>query len=157
MRLRRLLLAPAAVMVLVACGDDDSSSTTTTAPVATTTAPPATSAPSSTTASATTVAPTTAAPTTVTPTTAATTTPAVREIVVDADTAAAAPLAETVPLGQQVRIVVRTATAQEFHLHGYDIDGSGTEVVFDFTADLPGEFELESHDTEDLLLTLTVT
>jgi hypothetical protein len=117
------------------------------------TTPAPTSAPP--TAPPTTAPPATPAP----PTTVATTAPPeddVVEIVVDADTAAAAPLEESVALGQQVRLVIRTATAQEFHMHGYDLEDSGTEVVFAFTADLPGAFELESHDTGDLLLTLTV-
>jgi hypothetical protein len=155
MPLRPLLLVPALALTLAACGDDDSDAadpTTTTLAVATTAAP--TTAVSTTAAATTTEA--TVPATTAAPTTPAPTNPAVVEIPVDADAAAAAPLAQTVPLGQPVRIVVRTATPQEFHLHGYDIDASGTEVVFAFTADRPGEFELESHDTGDLLLTLTV-
>jgi hypothetical protein len=154
MRRRRIAVA-LLPLALLACGDDDATSSTTTTAVGTTspttaTTTTASSAPATTAATTTAPPPTTAAPA---PTT---TRPAVIEIAVDADTAAAAPMAESVALGEHVRITVRTATAQEFHLHGYDIDGSGTEVIFDFTADLPGVFVLESHDTGAPLLTLTV-
>jgi hypothetical protein len=144
-----LLVALSAGALLAAgCGDDDStSSAATTAPVTT---------PAATTPSTTSTATTTASTTSTTPTTVAATAPAVVEIVVDADTAAAAPLTEMVALGQQVRIVIRSAIDQEFHIHGYDIEDSGTEVVFEFTADMPGEFGVESHDSGDLLLTLSV-
>jgi cytoskeletal protein RodZ len=155
---RRPIAVALLPFALLACGDDDSASTATTATTATaaaattspTTVPETTSAPATTDPATTAPPPTTAAPP------PPTTHSGVVEITVDADTAAAAPMAESVALGEQVRITVRTATAQEFHLHGYDIDGSGTEVVFDFTADLPGEFVLESHDTGAPLLTLTV-
>jgi hypothetical protein len=49
-----------------------------------------------------------------------------------------------------------TATEQEFHLHDYDIEQAGTDVTMTFVADQAGTFELESHDTEELLFTLVV-
>jgi hypothetical protein len=59
-------------------------------------------------------------------------------------------------LGTSVTLIIRSATPQEFHLHGYDITASGTDVNMQFTADQAGEFELESHDTEKVFLVLTV-
>ncbi len=151
---RSLVLLAAMPLVIAGCGDDDSASPDTTVSVteAATTVP---TTPAPTAAAPTTPAAATTTSTATTSTTVAPTTPPVVEITIDADTAAAAPLTETVALGEQVRIVVRSATPQEFHLHGYDVEDTGTEVVFAFTADMPGEFELESHDT-GLLLTLTV-
>mgnify|MGYP000116619002 CR=1 FL=1 len=66
------------------------------------------------------------------------------------------PVAQTVPLGTPLTIHVVTKTDQEFHLHGYDIEQEGTDVTFTFTADQAGEFELESHATETVVLNLTV-
>jgi hypothetical protein len=145
---RLLVVVSAGALLVAGCGDDDDSTSSPTTAVITEAAP--TSPPTS--PSTTEVQRTTTSPAT----TVTATAPAVVEIVVDADTAAAAPLTETVSLGQQVRIVVHSATDQEFHIHGYDIEDSGTEVVFAFTADMPGEFGVESHDTGDLLLTLSV-
>lgn len=50
--------------------------------------------------------------------------------------------------GERARFVVRSDSAIEVHLHGYDItrevpDGGATR--FDFPADLEGGFELEVH------------
>jgi hypothetical protein len=69
---------------------------------------------------------------------------------------------ESVPVGSVVSLTITNAdTADEFHLHGYDLgDGqevaAGESVTFTFTADTAGEFELESHTTEALLLLLRV-
>jgi hypothetical protein len=60
-----------------------------------------------------------------------------------------------VPLNSTVSITVTSATSQEFHLHGYDLEKAGTKVTF--TADQPGDFELESHATEKVLFVLTVS
>jgi hypothetical protein len=69
---------------------------------------------------------------------------------------------ESVPVGSVVSLTITNAdTADEFHLHGYDL-GDGQEVAasesvtFTFTADTAGEFELESHTTDALLLLLRV-
>lgn len=61
-----------------------------------------------------------------------------------------------IPLGSPVNIRVRSAVEDEFHLHGYDIDLRGTDVVFTFTADRLGNFLLEAHDSGQQLLNLTV-
>ena len=69
---------------------------------------------------------------------------------------------ESVPVGSVVSITITNPdSADEFHLHGYDLgDGqevaAGESVTFTFTADTAGEFELESHSTEALLLLLRV-
>jgi hypothetical protein len=44
----------------------------------------------------------------------------------------------------------------EFHLHGYDIELAGDDVTFEFVADKIGVFELESHETGEVLLNLSV-
>ena len=67
-----------------------------------------------------------------------------------------------VPLGTRSRCRSLNPTSDdEFHLHGYELgDGmtvpAGTTQTFNFTADQPGEFELESHETGDVLLVLSV-
>lgn len=61
-----------------------------------------------------------------------------------------------VPLGTPVNIRVRSSVEEVFHLHGYDLELSGTDVLFTFTADRLGQFILEGHDSGDQLLTLTV-
>ena len=69
---------------------------------------------------------------------------------------------ESVPVGSVVSITITNPdSADEFHLHGYDLGDSqevaaGESVTFTFTADTAGEFELESHSTEGLLLLLRV-
>jgi hypothetical protein len=54
--------------------------------------------------------------------------------------------------GEPVRIVVAADSADEIHLHGYDLTreaAPGAPARFNFTADLEGVFELESHTAED--------
>lgn len=65
-----------------------------------------------------------------------------------------------VPLGATVRLVlVNEDDHDEFHLHGYDLLAmvdAGEEGVIEFVADTAGRFELESHETGDLILVLIV-
>lgn len=69
---------------------------------------------------------------------------------------------ETVALGAVVTLIVTDPDADdEFHLHGYDLgDGdvisAGDSSTLVFTADQAGEFELESHETGNVLLLLSV-
>ena len=77
-------------------------------------------------------------------------------MVIEVDADSGTPGTQTVPFGSSVSFHIVTATAQEFHLHDYDIEDEGTDVTMTFVADQPGSFELESHDTEELLFTLTV-
>ena len=144
----------ALVVALAACGSDDDSG-------GETTAPPTTRAETTTSEAATTTAPPTTAERTTTtsaPTTTAPSTTAADpgHIEVDTDTIGDTPMTATVPLGTSVTLVVHSATPQEFHLHGYDITATGTDVNMQFTADQAGGFELESHDTEKVFLVLTV-
>jgi hypothetical protein len=68
----------------------------------------------------------------------------------------------TVPvaLGEQVRIEVTSDAAEEAHLHGYDEEvqvPAGGSAAIEFTADVPGEFELELHHSGAPLATLRVS
>lgn len=61
--------------------------------------------------------------------------------------------------GDEVRITVDVDAPQELHLHGYEIEKEaepGTPVVFEFTADLEGIFDLESHLGDAKLVKLIV-
>jgi FtsP/CotA-like multicopper oxidase with cupredoxin domain len=54
--------------------------------------------------------------------------------------------------GDTVVVVVSADAPDEIHLHGYDIEkkvAPGRPARFQFTANLEGEFELESHVAED--------
>jgi FtsP/CotA-like multicopper oxidase with cupredoxin domain len=58
----------------------------------------------------------------------------------------------TVKKDDVVRIVITSDVPDEMHLHGYDIEeeaGPGKPARFEFTADVEGSFELESHAAED--------
>ena len=65
-----------------------------------------------------------------------------------------------VPLGTPVTINVTSDAADEVHVHGYDketqIPAGGTGSVA-FTADLPGVFEVELHESGLQLLQLQVS
>jgi hypothetical protein len=64
------------------------------------------------------------------------------------------------PKGTRARVIVHTDAGTEVHLHGYDIERAvtpGTPVRIDFTATIPGRFELELHDPDVLLAEITVT
>lgn len=69
---------------------------------------------------------------------------------------------ENVALNQQVELtIVNPKADDEFHLHGYDLGGgatkAGEEKTFAFTATEAGEFEVESHVTETVLVVLKVS
>jgi FtsP/CotA-like multicopper oxidase with cupredoxin domain len=54
--------------------------------------------------------------------------------------------------GDQVSIVVSADAPDDIHLHGYDIEKPvepGKPARFEFTADIEGIFEIESHVAED--------
>jgi hypothetical protein len=64
-----------------------------------------------------------------------------------------------VETGMTVQITVISDTADEVHLHGYDLEGDlqpGVPFVMTFTAAQQGSFELELHDSGALLLYLDV-
>jgi len=69
---------------------------------------------------------------------------------------------EVVALGDDVRItLVNPIQEDEYHLHGYDIVSKkmapGAPATLSFTADVAGTFELESHITSDVLVTLEIS
>lgn len=68
---------------------------------------------------------------------------------------------EVVPLGSSVQITFENPDDfDSFHLHGYDIETGDLEPEevgeISFTANKPGEFEVESHETGDVVMTLIV-
>ena len=66
----------------------------------------------------------------------------------------------SVPKGTAVTINITSSDAETYHLHGYDLEQEaepGKTATFEFTADQTGQFDLESHITEDTLLVLVVT
>lgn len=61
--------------------------------------------------------------------------------------------------GEDVRFAVVSDTADEVHIHGYDISEdvkAGGKVAFDFPADLDGVFEVELEGAAVQLAELTV-
>lgn len=64
-----------------------------------------------------------------------------------------------VALGDQVRIEITSDVADELHMHGYDLElelEPGVPGILEFTADIEGRFELETHETALQLLQLEV-
>jgi hypothetical protein len=65
-----------------------------------------------------------------------------------------------VATGDQVHVRVTSDHPDEVHVHGYDIEkevSAGETVTIDFTADIPGQFEVEAHHlSPSLLFTLVV-
>lgn len=61
--------------------------------------------------------------------------------------------------GQRVRIEVTTDKPDEVHVHGYDIEKAtepGKPTAIELTADIPGLFEVETHESGLLLFQLEV-
>lgn len=74
----------------------------------------------------------------------------------------AADRVEQVALGSQVTLTLTNPNEDdEFHLHGYDLSPGetpkGETATITFTADKAGEFEVESHHTEDVLVVINVS
>ncbi|MFM8794206.1 MAG: hypothetical protein ACKOFF_04875 [Acidimicrobiales bacterium] len=68
---------------------------------------------------------------------------------------------ERIALGSSVTLeITNPYEDDEFHLHGYDLSTGDTEAdetaTIAFTADVAGTFEVESHVTDDVLVTLVV-
>ncbi|MGY1780721.1 hypothetical protein [Geodermatophilus sp. SYSU D01036] len=64
-----------------------------------------------------------------------------------------------VPLGERVTLTVTGDVADEVHVHGYDRTAElapGAPATVQFTADVPGVFEVELHGTGTVLLSLQV-
>ena len=67
-----------------------------------------------------------------------------------------------VNVGDEVKITITNPNASdEMHLHGYDLLSGemaiNTPTSISFTADQVGEFELESHVTDEVVMMLRVT
>jgi hypothetical protein len=65
----------------------------------------------------------------------------------------------SVPKGTNVKISLTAPGAQQYHLHGYDLEqegAAGQTVTFELTVDQTGQFDLESHTTGDTMLVLVV-
>jgi hypothetical protein len=155
----RALLVPAVVaLALASCGSGKDSTSDSTSPSA-----PATTAAAS--IAATTAPATSAADETTVP--AGETTPTdeavsgdAQEIILNVDDPAQIGQTFDVALGQTVVLRLLSDTDQEYHVHGYDLEkqaAAGVETTFEFTADTPGSFEVESHTTDKVLATLQVT
>ena len=83
-------------------------------------------------------------------------TPSTESVSIEIDADAGVSEVASVALGSPVVIQVFSETEQDFHLHGFDIDLMGDDVTFDFIADKLGDFELESHESGEILLTISV-
>ncbi|QUH00384.1 hypothetical protein HUO13_05740 [Saccharopolyspora erythraea] len=62
-------------------------------------------------------------------------------------------------VGQRVRLTVRGDAADELHVHGYDKAARlapGAPATIEFTADIPGVFEIELHESGLALPSLEV-
>ncbi|MET8231725.1 hypothetical protein ABZS77_13760 [Micromonospora sp. NPDC005298] len=65
----------------------------------------------------------------------------------------------TVAKGELVRITVTSDVPDELHVHGYDVGArlpAGTPGSVEFRADKTGLFEVETHETELVLVQLVV-
>lgn len=134
------LISAAVLLGLVACSSDESASTSSRAPepsIGTTALPASTSPPLS---------------TTTTEVTTTTTIPSPTEIVCDADSSTDQTF--EIPLGTDVVLVATSTTEREYHLHEYDIELTGNEVTFVFTATIPGVIELTEHPGHSTVCTL---
>jgi len=67
---------------------------------------------------------------------------------------------EQIALGSDVTVnITNPDAADEFHLHGIDLErtvDAGVMATFNFTATTPGTYELESHETNGVLVVLVV-
>jgi hypothetical protein len=75
---------------------------------------------------------------------------------IEIDVEADAPVEASAVVGSPTRIRIVSEEEREFHLHGYDIELTGDDVVFEFVADKLGVFELEDHESGRVILTFEV-
>jgi hypothetical protein len=109
---------------------------------------------------------TTAAPTDDTAATTAPTSPDPRpaveviEIEVAGGQPVGGPVEASVPVGANVSIQITADVEEEVHLHGYDLTADvapGVLGEITFTADIPGQFEIELEGAGTLIAELTVS
>ena len=102
---------------------------------------------------------TTATETETTPTTTEEVKPTVVRVTVTGGVPESGIVRETVTKGDRVVLVVSSDVADEVHLHGYDISrdvAAGGTVRIQFTADVPGRFEVELEERGVQIAELTV-
>lgn len=141
----------AVALLLAACGDDDeaadpTSTTSTEVGTSTSTAPEGSTTTSEGASASTTSTSTTALPATTVP--AGPEADVVLEVVVEGGSVIEGGGRQSVPLGSTVALVVTSDVEEEIHLHGYDVELAvepGVPAVLEFTADIPGVFEVELH------------
>ena len=147
----KALVVPVAALSLMACGSGSNTASTTTAPVA--------PAPSTTKPATSPGAPATTPASEPLPSDVPVTGDAV-EIIVNVDDPAQVGQVFPVALGQTVILRLVSDTDQEYHVHGVDLEkqvAAGVEATFEFTADTPGDMEVESHTTDTVLATIRVS
>jgi hypothetical protein len=149
-RWRSVLVPAAFVALLAACGSDNSTASPTT------TSPRPSSAAASGTAPSPASTGDTAAPT------ASSIAGASDEIIVHVgvdDAATVGSRVENVKLGENVILRLTSDSDEEYHVHGYDLEqkvAAGVEAQFEFSADMAGDFEVESHVTDKVYVVLHV-
>lgn len=70
-----------------------------------------------------------------------------------------APHRVDVPLGSQIKLQVTSDVDDEVHVHGFDVEqplDAGRTTTIELTADQPGLYEVETHESELQLLQLEV-
>ena len=151
---RRLALIPALLAVLAACRDDsgaESADTVSPTTTASTADPTTTMATEPVDTVADTVAESTIPPT-------APDGPVQIDVIVGVDDSP--DRRETVKVGESVTVNITNPNHHdEYHIHGVDLEqkvDAGVMATFNFVALTPGSFEVESHDTEDVLFVLVV-
>jgi hypothetical protein len=141
-RARPLLLVPVLLISLTACGDDSGASPSAAAPTSPAAAPTAADSP------ATSASPSATAGGAGGPSAAPTTSAADKSFAITfADGEASGDTGRLkVALGDSVSITVTSQSADEVHLHGYDVlapVSADMPAVLTFEAKIPGVFELE--------------
>lgn len=81
------------------------------------------------------------------------------EIAIAGDQVTPTPGTTSVKLGSTVMLMITSDVADEVHVHGYDQEFEltpGETAMFTFTADIPGTFEVETHESGKVLTELEV-
>lgn len=154
----RLLIGLVAMSLAVGgCSTGGSGSTITTSPPSTRASTPSTSGAGTTTSNPSSTTLTTPTTTSVTPTTLVD--DSVEILVTVAGGQLTSERRAEVKLGDNVKIVIRSDTADELHLHGYDLTvdvAAGQDAELAFVAEIPGIFEVELEGLRLQVLELVV-
>ena len=144
---RALAAIPAAALMLVACGDEETTKPTTLAIGGTTTLATGDTTGSSTDAG--------------NGSTDETVADGPVQIDVLVGTNSGPDRIERVRLGNEVTLTITNPSAADsYHVHGYDLEqdvDKGVAAIINFTADEAGTFEVESHETGDVLVVIEVS